>query len=163
MGRFGRLVAARYRDGRIVKGWTADFRPEGTHFHVTEDGTDRPTEIYVHDLKGLFFIKTPEGNPDRKERKDFVYEGEIGRKTWIEFKDGEQLAGWAGPLLFEDEGFYILPVDPDSNMEKAYVFRAQLRRVLHGEDADRAARAYARANRDESVGVERWDAILRAK
>jgi hypothetical protein len=145
-----------------VKGWSEDFRAEGTHFHVLEDGRGLPTEIYVHDLKALFFIKSPEGKPGHRERKDFRYDGEVGRKTWIEFKDGEQLAGWAGPLLFEDEGFYLLPTDPESNMEKVYVFRAQLRRVLHGDDAERAARAYARANRT-SPDAERWDQFLRVK
>ena len=54
----GRLVAARYRDGKLIKGYSCDFRPDRPVFHVRIDGQDKPTPIALRELKAVFFIKT---------------------------------------------------------------------------------------------------------
>jgi hypothetical protein len=60
-----------------------------------------------------------------------------------------------GPL--GKKGFYVLPTDPDSNVEKAYVFRDSLSRILEGKAAESAARAAASARRisSEFAGIPR--------
>ena len=65
----GRLVAARYRDGKLIKGYSCDFRPDRPVFHVRIDGQDKPTPIALRELKAVFFIKTIEGDPKHDEEK----------------------------------------------------------------------------------------------
>ncbi|MCA9752249.1 MAG: hypothetical protein KC591_08675 [Gemmatimonadetes bacterium] len=156
----GRLVAARYRDGHLVKGHTADFRPDRAVFHVLEDGRTDPTPIAIRELKALFFVKTLDGDPRHEERKEFVREESFGEKTWVEFFDGEKLAGWAGPLPAENDGFYLLPTDPDSNLEKAWIYEPALVNVVHGAEAEAASRKYAARKGIEKLAAERWEQFL---
>ena len=79
----GTLVAARYRDGRVLKGRTADFLPTRDHFHVAVDRVQDPVLVKVADLKALFFIKTEEGDPDHQERKAFEHLSSSWFKVWM--------------------------------------------------------------------------------
>ena len=156
----GRLVAARYRDGHLVKGRTVDFRPDRPVFQVQEDDKPEPTPIALRELKALFFIKTIEGDSQHVERKEFTREESFGEKTWIEFFDGERLAGWAGPLPAQHDGFYLLPTDPESNLEKAWIYQPALVSVLHGEEAEIASRKHAARKGIEKLAAESWDRFL---
>lgn len=94
--------------------------------------------IGTRGLKAVFFIKTFEGDPGHEEVKHHEARKVPEKSIWIEFTDGEHLAGWSSALGGRD-GFYFTPTDPNSNLERAYVFRAAVRRLLHGEAALRAA------------------------
>ena len=136
----GKLVAVRYLDGHLEKGRTADFKPGCDVFHIRQkDGT--LLKIVVKGLKAVFFIKTLEGDPQHEERKDHAAKSNPERPIWLEFTDGEALAGWSS-ALGKPEGFYFTPTDPDSNLERAFVFRPAVRRLLQGEAAEQAAAEY---------------------
>ena len=66
-------------------------------------------------------------------------------KIWIEFTDGEQLAGYSNSFGSQKDGFYLFPSDPDSNLVKTYVFRSALRRMAEGDQAEAASKALADA------------------
>lgn len=138
----GKLVAVRCKDGRVLKGYTADFHPNRPLFHLKEEGASSTATVRVGDLKAVFFIRTPAGNPEHEERKDFSLQETPEREIWVQFKDGEELAGWSSSFASAGPGFYITPTDPESNMERAYVFRASVAKVLHGHAAEDAARRY---------------------
>lgn len=132
-----KLVAVRHLDGTVVKGTTADFKPACLSFHVrTEDGTI--TALNTDELKAVFFIKTIEGDSEHDEQKDFGSKSTPEKKVWIEFKDGEELAGWSSSFA-SGKGFFFTPTDPASNLQRAYVFKSAVRRVLDGPEAERAA------------------------
>jgi len=137
MNELGKLVAVRFLDGTIRKGTTADFKPGCGSFHLRSE-TGAPSRIETRGLKGVFFIKTLQGNPAHRDRKDYGTKTTPERKVWIEFKDGEAMAGWSAAMGGK-EGFYLTPTDPDSNLERVFVFRAAVRRLSQGEDAVRAA------------------------
>jgi len=141
----GKLVAVHFVDGKVLKGHTADFRPNGDFFHLMQDGVTTPEKISGDGLKAVFFIKTVEGDPDHKEEK--IYRDRVGseHKIWIEFTDGEQLAGWSNSFGSLKDGFYLFPSDSDSNLEKTYVFRSALRRIAEGDEAEAASKALADA------------------
>jgi hypothetical protein len=143
----GKLVAARHVDGRVTKGWTADFTPSCTFFHVRQPD-EKDLRIETKDLKAVFFIKTVKGDPDHEEVKEFQTRSLSDREVWIEFTDGEQLAGWSAALGGET-GFYFTPTDAYSNMLCAFAFRSAVQSVLQGDDAVRAAEEY-RANHPNS-------------
>lgn len=152
--RHGTLVAARYRQGLVVKGRTTDFLPSRSHFHVAVDGDPHPVRVATTDLKALFFIRTPEGDPDHEERKAFDHASDSWVKLWIEFEcDGEELAGWTTASLSGRSGFFMIPTDQESNIVKMFVFRSALRKVLKGSEAEAAAHDYARRT---ATGEPAW-------
>ncbi len=149
MSILGKLVAVRYVDGRVVKGWTADFNPQRPLFHVKEDGTPNVHKVRLADLKAVFFIRTPGGDPSHEERKEFELRQTPERRIWVRFKDGEELAGFSSAMGAGGSGFYISPPDPDSNMERAYVLRAATSMVLQGTAAKDAAEKYRARGADD--------------
>lgn len=164
MTREGSLVVARFFDGRLVKGRTTDFHPEDT-IEIHAEGASRPTLVRVDSLKALFFIKSLAGDPAHQDRKDYREPG-IGHRIWIEFLDGEELAGWSMTFSPDQESLRIFPADPESNIEMVYVLRSSLRRVLKDQDAEIAAREYGvRRRRDEpvvqhAVSADDWERFL---
>ena len=72
-------VVARYRNGRVVKGFTVDFTPFQDRFHIVEAGAETPQlrEILVAELKGVFFVKDrvpPVGVRDLIDGVRYVHE-----------------------------------------------------------------------------------------
>lgn len=122
------MVVARFTDGRIVKGVTSDFSPAKDNFHITPAnapaGTN-PEEIYTKDLKALFFVKDYAGNPKRPDKKYFdPAHPQAGRKIKVVFKDGEILIGTTQGYQPGRPGFFLIPADADSNIERCYVVSA---------------------------------------
>jgi hypothetical protein len=142
MSVLGKLVAVRYADGRVIKGWTADFVPQRPFFHVKESEDAAPARVRVPELKAVFFIRTKDGDPAHEERKDFDLVRTPEREIWVQFKDGEEIAGFSSSFASTGAGFYLTPPDGDSNMERVYVVRAAVARVLQGTAAQDAAKRY---------------------
>lgn len=142
MNTIGKLVAVRFLDKRVLKGRIVDFRPDRDFFHVEEEGAAVATRVEVEGLKAVFFVKTLEGNRDHVDKRTFEQRLGTEKKVWIEFTDGERLAGWSNSFASQRAGFYVFPADEDSNMEKAYVFRAAVAKLDEGEAAEAAARGY---------------------
>jgi hypothetical protein len=139
----GKLVVVRFLDRRVLKGRIVDFRPDRDFFHVEEtEGSPAATRVEVEGLKAVFFVKTLEGNREHVEKRAFEERLGTEKKVWIEFTDGERLAGWSNSFASRRAGLYVFPADEDSNMEKAYVFRAAVARLDEGEAAEAASRAW---------------------
>ncbi len=126
-------VVARFADGRIVKGVTADFTPGKDSFHVTDPASlagSKPVEIHTKDLKALFFVKDPAGNPAHSERKEFEPgRAAVGRRIRVEFRDGEVLLGTTQGYQPSRPGFFVIPADEKSNNERCYIVSAATRKV----------------------------------
>ena len=160
----GKLVAVRFRDKRLIKGRTADFRPGRNFFHVRPDGISTTARVPMQDLKAVFFIKTLGRDPQSVDRRTFEERAGSEQKVWLEFADGERLAGWSNSCGSRQAGFFVFPTDPDSNLEKAYVLRSALRRIEEGEAAEEASRAFCisseagwvtRSSAEDAVGSYR--------
>jgi hypothetical protein len=134
-------IVVRFSDGRVKKGYCQDFFPNKPLFHLIRNDAGRSQEleeIPVADLKALFFVNTFAGNPDYKERKEFA-EGDSpkGRKVEVSFADGEILQGSVLGYSTKEPGFFLFPVDPNSNNLKAFVMNASVKefRYLGSETA----------------------------
>jgi hypothetical protein len=126
-------VVARYRDGRLVKGYTFDFEPGRRQFHIfaNRDASDEPTPVRVEDLKAVFCVGDFAGNPAYRERKQFV-DGRPtppGRQVQVTFHDGEVLVGSSPDYRPGSPGFFLVPADPHSNNLKIFVCSAAVRHV----------------------------------
>lgn len=111
---------ARYRDGRVVKGTTGNFTPMRDHFHLVDLSGTR-YEVFVKDLKALFFVRTFEGKSGYRERRQFGDEKVYGRKVRCVFEDGEVLVGYTQGYDANRPGFFVSPVDQQSNNERVFV------------------------------------------
>ncbi|HET6351844.1 MAG TPA: hypothetical protein VFG89_06935 [Coriobacteriia bacterium] len=126
-------VVARFADGRVMKGTTADFSPAKELFHLAvadvPAGTE-PIEVRIAELKALFFVKDLVGNPGYVERKEFDPDRPpAGRRIKVAFSDGEVLVGTTTGYQPGRPGFFLEPVDPNANNERCYVVSAAAREI----------------------------------
>ena len=118
-------VVARMADGRTAKGFTNDFSPDKTHFHVNlaEPRPDaKAVDLGVAALKALYFVKDFAGDPKHDDEKAFdPSRRSLGRKIRVTFKDGEEMTGTTQGYQPSRPGFFLVPIDPGSNIERCYV------------------------------------------
>jgi len=125
-------VVVRYRNGRVVRGFTQDFFPNKDRFHLFP--ADKPSgeaiEVFVQDLKAVFTVRDFLGEPLYKERKRYL-EGEkpSGRKVEVTFRDGEVLVGSTLGYDLNRPGFFMFPADPNSNNIKLFVVSSAVEKV----------------------------------
>ena len=121
----GNRVVARYRDGRMVKGSTADFLPTKEMFHVAPEAGGAPVAVQIRELKAVFFVRDLAGHPEHRKTNDFdPAKPTIGRKIRVTFADGEVLVGTTQGYQPGRPGFFLVPADPASNTERCYVVGA---------------------------------------
>ena len=129
----GNKVVARYRDGRVVKGFTQDFVPNRPSFHLAPEegpGAGKPVLVELAALKAVFFVKDLQGDPRRVDRLEFEPgKPVIGRKIRVVFADGETMLGTTHGYQPDRPGFFLAPADPASNADRCFVVTASTRAV----------------------------------
>jgi hypothetical protein len=125
-------VVARYIDGRIVKGLSQDFFPNKDRFHVypADKSSGEAAEIFLKELKAVFFVRDFVGDSQYNERKEYV-EGDkpSGRKIEVTFKDDEVLVGTTLGYDPSRPGFFLFPVDPKSNNIRVFAVTTAVKKV----------------------------------
>ncbi len=118
-------IVVRFRDGRLIKGFTSDFMPNKDVFHVVPMDSPpnaKPGSINMQELKAVFFVKDFAGNPEYNDKKLFDPAKPVsGRKIKVVFKDGETLIGTTQGYQPGRQGFFVFPADPQSNIDRCYV------------------------------------------
>jgi hypothetical protein len=140
----GSAVVVRYVDGRVLKGTTHDFAPMKPNFHLADrdNPAARTVAVSISELKGVFFVRTFDGNPKHIENRDLAHAKGQGRKILVTFADGEVLRGFTTGYSKDKQGFFVIPVDPGSNNSRVFVVTAAVKKV-EWADAPVAARAGA--------------------
>jgi hypothetical protein len=114
-------VVARFRDGRLVRGYTADFHPSRPQLHLSAEPHSNDTLILqLSQLKALFFVRDFAGDQNRVDRHDFG-DASQGRKVAVTFHDGETLLGSTLSYRGDGHGFFVHPADPRSNNLRVFV------------------------------------------
>jgi hypothetical protein len=114
-------VVARFRNGKVVRGYTNDFHPSKAHLHLTPE--DKPGEtmfLALSQLKAVFFVREFGGDPSRVDRTEFDA-AQHGRKVEIAFEDGEVLRGTTLAYRADGSGFFVHPADGASNNLRVFV------------------------------------------
>jgi len=131
-------VVARYQDGRMVKGITHDFGTQKKAFHVIskEDdkgkGGGKVTEVFLADLKAVFFVKSLTGKRDHSPVKESLKEEMIPKgsvKVKITFFDGEILTGTTQGYGPERKGFFVIPLESESNNLRVFVISGAIKKI----------------------------------
>jgi hypothetical protein len=134
IARVQNLVVARFRDGRTIKGTTYDFGPQKKAFHVIPLGEERGkvSEVLLSELKAVFFVKSLEGKQDHPLAREVIEEKAEPpglMKVKITFFDGETLVGTTHGYTLEREGFFIVPLEGDSNNLRVFVLSKAVQQV----------------------------------
>lgn len=125
-------VIARFVDGRLLKGYVDSFSPKDEFIVVEGGSADKQKKIRINELKAIFFVKTFAGKKDYAERKSFTGPIPPGRRVFVRFKDSEPMIGhiegdmpWEKGFFLESRkkgnGFFLIPVDRESNNIKVFV------------------------------------------
>ncbi len=128
----GKMVVARFLDGRLLKGLTDDFHPgeESFKLAVTEGPYRGETvPVKLASLKALFFVKTLTGNREYQEKKLQAPRNLPGDKVLVTFVDGESIRGAASGINLGLSGFYLFPSDPASNNKRIFIVRSSVKSV----------------------------------
>jgi hypothetical protein len=80
--------------------------------------------------KSSFFVKTLAGNTGYKERKEF-FEGDriLGRRAEVTFIDGEVIGGSTVDYAPLHPGYFLIPVDPNSNNIQIFVVSSAVMKI----------------------------------
>ena len=121
-------VVVHFIDDIIVKGFVNNFNANKPSFHLYKDkdisgpSPNHPSLLKMKEIKAIFFVKTFEGNKGYFERKEFI-EGDrvLGRRVEVTFIDGEVIRGHTVDYDPLHIGFFLIPVDPDSNNIQIFV------------------------------------------
>jgi len=119
-------LVVKFKDGKIRKGWSTNFKPNADifHLHLTEEDGNDILEIEISSLKAVFFVKDFIG--DKNYKKVRTFEGRpkgtpSERKIIIIFKDGENFYGTTHSYNPERRGFFAYPIDPKDNNDRVFV------------------------------------------
>ncbi|MGB3479326.1 MAG: hypothetical protein WBB67_09210 [bacterium] len=133
-------VVIRFLDGRIERGYTADFQPHKEIFHlvVKSEGQDRSLAVKMANLKAVFFVKELHGmDKDRpvvkRDFADLKDQKLIGKKVRVEFLDGEVLNGITLGYSPQRRGFFLTPIDPESNNERIFAVLSAVKDISFHE------------------------------
>ena len=97
---------------------------------IGEEG-GKVSEVLFSDLKAVFFVKSLEGRQDHPLTRDVEEKAEPGSlmKVKITFFDGETLVGTSRGYTPEREGFFIVPLEEDSNNLRIFVISKAVQQV----------------------------------
>ena len=131
--RLQNLVVARYQNGKTVKGVTYDFGPEKRGFHVTSTEGGKVSQVFFSELKAVFFVRSLAGSKDHSPpRKEFMEKEMEARglvKVKITFFDGEVFLGTTNGYNPERKGFFISPLEQDSNNVRVYIITSAVKQI----------------------------------
>ncbi len=131
--KMNRAVVA-FLDGRRLKGYIFNFSSLKEMFRLFPNeppGQSAGSDILLKDLKAIFFVKDFVGNPDRTATPE-EEKPKHGRKIAVTFKDGEQLPGTTEAYNPQKLGFFMFPLDENSNNIRVFVINKNVREVKLG-------------------------------
>jgi len=124
-------VVAHLKNGKTLRGLTQDFHPGTDSFHVLpSEGGGMPTSIRLAELKALFYVKEWGAARRSVERaKKFAMESSLGKKTVVEFLDGEKIWGFSQGYSKDKQGFYFYPADPGENNTRIFIVNGAVKDI----------------------------------
>jgi hypothetical protein len=124
-------VVVRYLDGRLLKGYAPHFVPDRGAVEVWPSRDAPPgsrVTVPFAQLKAIFFVRDFDGgvfyvsaNPSKAKV--------CGRKVAVTFLDGEELSGATLNYQTTGPGFFVHPLDEQTNNTRVYVLMQSIRHV----------------------------------
>ena len=125
-----RAVVA-FLDGRRLKGYLLNFSAIKESFRLFSNDNvhqEPGSNILMKDLKAIFFVKDFVGDPARKDSPESG-PAKHGRKVVVTFKDGEQISGSTEAYKPQKLGFFLFPLNGDTNNMRIFVINRNVAQV----------------------------------
>ncbi len=125
-----RAVVA-FLDGRRLKGYLLNFSALKESFRLFSNENARQqsgSDIFLKDLKAIFFVKDFEGNPGRKDSPESG-SSKHGRKVVVTFKDGETISGATEAYNPQKPGFFLFPLGDDGNNLRIFIVNRNVAKI----------------------------------
>ena len=118
-------------NGEIRKGFSNNFAPHKPSFHLKlmGEGPVCISNIFLDKLKALFFVRSFEGDSSTIDSEDFTQAPLPGKHLIVHFYDGEKLHGVSDTVHRDRTGFFLNPIDPNSNIIRVFVINAFIETV----------------------------------
>ncbi|NBC11333.1 MAG: hypothetical protein GVY24_06290 [Planctomycetes bacterium] len=114
-------IVAHYNDGRTLRGTTDNFWPTHACFHL-HNGHPQPDVVYLEQLKAVFIVRNFDGHRGCTELRTQANQNAVGgRPVRVRFNDGEVIYGAVMELDRHGIGFFLFPMDPNSNNLRIFV------------------------------------------
>jgi len=126
-------IVVRYANGRLAKGTTNNFLPNKDQFHlIPADAVpgSAPLTVLVSELKAIFFVKDFKGNANYQDHKKPEPDKPVaGKRIKVVFRDGELLVGTTQGYQPGRPGFFLVPTDANSNIDRCFVIAAATKEI----------------------------------
>jgi hypothetical protein len=119
---FDERVVIHFQTGRTLSGWGDNFLPTEEEILV-KDQDDVIQRVALRDVKIICFVKAfaTDSRATHLPPAKILYQAVHGRKVRLQFKDGEKLEGVASLNERPLRGFFVTPLNPNSNNIAIYV------------------------------------------
>jgi hypothetical protein len=121
-------VIARFRDNRLVPGYTNDFHPSKPYLTLsTSPGGAEMRFTQVAHLEALYFVRAA----GEQTRRDAPPPAGVthGRKIEVTLPNGDVIVGSTLNYRRDGTGFFVHPADPLSESSRIFVTAAGIRHV----------------------------------
>jgi hypothetical protein len=124
-------LVVRFLDGTVLKGFSQDFHPTRTQFHLAPSimgGRDQVSLVFMRTLKAVFFVRDFAGDPGYVVSRS-LSDRTPGRHIEVTFVDGEQIVGTTLGYRADGSGFFVRPADIEGNNLRVFVAPGAVRSV----------------------------------
>jgi hypothetical protein len=126
-----RQVVGKYRDGRLIRGYTPDFSPMNQYLHISPVPHAEGAEfVSMIQLDALFFgrdAQPPDGDLAEPSGPDVV--PAQGRKVAVPLPNGTEMIGAARSYSRNSAGFFVESLDEGSGTLRIFVTASGVRSV----------------------------------
>jgi len=123
-------VVGKYRDGRLVRGYTNDFNPSKPYLHVTpRPFAEEAQFVAMMELDALFFLRDARAaalGELEPARQDGAMQG---RKVAMALPNGNELVGSTLNYSRDGSGFFVHPLDTNSGAVRVFVTPSGIRGI----------------------------------
>jgi hypothetical protein len=113
-------VIGKYRDGRLISGYTNDFSPAKSHLHVSSSPKAAQRQfLELTELDAIFFLREAIDTANAGRAGDGA--APYGRKVALMLPSGEQLTGSTLNYNRHASGVFVYPSDSDFGVARVFV------------------------------------------
>lgn len=126
---FDERVVVRFLDGTALKGYGDNFLPGEAELLVQENETATIHKVDLAAVKAVYFVKEflTDSQTSHRRAPALIFQAVPGKHVAMAFLDGEVLEGVATLQDRPVRGFFVTPLNPNSNNVQVYVNPKALR------------------------------------
>lgn len=124
-------VVGKYRDGRLVRGFTNDFSAKRPYLHISPaPGSYQAQFISMIHLDALFFMRDTGTAGGSQERRGATEPAAVhGRRVAIALPNGEEIIGATLNYKINGGGFFVTPLDGAHGTARVFITQTGARSV----------------------------------